>query len=884
MQTRGLTDAQAHASLQKYGSNRLSQAQTQSFGKKLLQNLGDPMIKILCAALLVNVVFVILGESEWYDAVGIALAVILATLVSTFSEYKNENAFQRLQEEASRIHCKVYRNGDITQIAIDDLVAGDCVLLQTGDKVPADGVIVEGSIKVDQSVLNGESAEAEKVALPQGVQPALGGDAPIDFLDQSSVYRGAVVCSGEAVMTVTVVGDASVYGKIAGELQSQEDRESPLKVKLTALAKTISRFAYIGGIAIAVIMLVNSIFIQNHWDMALVSAFCANGAQLFKAILDAVMLAIIIVVMAVPEGLPLMIAIVSALNMRKMLKDNVLVRKIAGIETAGSLNLLFSDKTGTITKGLLEAVTFVDGSGAAVGDFSQLQPDQAALLSLCVRGNNGAVVSGADGKLLGGNATDRALLAFVHGKDAPEDFSVTQSIPFNSTDKFSAAEVSRTGGSSLTLVKGAPEKLLRHCRQYIDANGDTQPLGEAHALLQAMDALTDRAIRLLALAICDTPLAPGNMPAGEYTLVGIMGIRDDVRPESVSAIAEVHAAGVQVVMITGDRKQTAMAIAREAGLLTDSGIVWTSDELQHKTDDEVRAAFADLRVIARALPSDKSRLVRIGQELGLVVGMTGDGVNDSPALKKADVGFAMGSGTEVAKEAGDIVILDDNFNSIDRAILYGRTIYNNICKFIIFQLTINVSAVLISCLAPLLGCVEPLTIIQILWVNLVMDTLAAIAFGSEPALPRYMQEAPKRRDQRIVNGRMWGSILTGAVWVVLVSLFLLLSPVADGWFRPSPTHNYLLTGYFTFFIFSAVFNAFNARTDRLNLLEGLGQNKMFLRVIGLIVIVQVLLVYVGGNVLRCYGLTLSEWGIALGLAATILPIDLARKALLSRRS
>ena len=360
--------------------------------------------------------------------------------------------------------------------------------------------------------------------------------------------------------------------------------------------------------------------------------------------------------------------------------------------------------------------------------------------------------------------------------------------------------------------------------------------------------------------------------------MGILGIRDDVRPESIEAIQEVHHAGVQAVMITGDRKDTAVAIAKEAGLLTSNNdVVLTSDELLALSDEEVKSKIKDLRVIARALPSDKSRLVKLAQELNLVVGMTGDGVNDSPALKKADVGFAMGGGTEVAKEASDIVILDDNFTSIDKAILYGRTIFNSIRKFIIFQLTINVAAVLVSFISPLLGMENPLSITQILWVNLVMDTLAALAFGGEPALKRYMKEQPKRRDEAIVSKYMWTQIITGSLWIFLLSIGMLVLHEANAFFRDDPSNKYLLTGYFAFFIFISVFNAFNARTEQFNLFDNIKGNSGFLKILSLIVVVQICMTYFGGNILRCYGLTATEWLFILVLAFTIIPIDLIRK-------
>ena len=882
MNIKGLNDEEVKKSREEHGDNRLTEVESESFWDKLKGNLGDPMIKILCVALVINIIFAFLGQTEWYESAGIALAVALATLVSTFSEYRNENAFQKLQEEASKIKCKVYRNDDIEEIAIDDIVVGDCILLQSGDKIPADGKLIDGNIKVDQSVLNGESKEATKKPMPDDYVEE---NTAMDFLNPYKVFRGTVVCSGNGTMCVTTVGDKSVYGQIASELQADDDRESPLKLKLGNLADSISKFGYIGGLAIAIAFLFQRIVIHNNFDINSIIAYCGNWMQLLNDIVGAVILAVIIIVMAVPEGLPLMIAIVSALNMGKMLKDNVLVRKIVGIETAGSLNILFSDKTGTITKGQLEAVAFVDGKGKQYNSYEEVTGELRKLLSLSIHQNTNAMITTHDDKIkiIGGNATERAVLGFA-AKDTYEGVERIHSIPFNSDNKYSATHVH--GDYHLTLIKGAPERIINKCQYYFDDNGQKQAFSDRKVVEDQIDVLANRAIRVLALAVTDSELDEEGLPEGEWTLVGVIGIRDEVRPESVTAIAEVQNAGVQVVMITGDRKDTAVAIAKEAGLLKDEkDIVLTSEELQNLDDEKLKEMLPNIKVISRALPSDKSRLVKVAQELNLVVGMTGDGVNDSPALKKADVGFAMGGGTEVAKEASDIVIMDDNFSSIDKAILYGRTIFNSIRKFIIFQLTINVAAVLISFVSPLLGMENnPLSITQILWVNLVMDTLAALAFGGEPALKRFMKERPKRRDENIVSGYMWSSILTGSIWVFALSLFMLLTPFAKAIFREGANDKYLLTGYFAFFIFVAVFNAFNARTDKLNLFENIGKNKGFLRIILLITVVQVLMTYLGGVILRCFGLTINEWIFVIIAAITIIPVDLVRKIIVGSKN
>lgn len=874
----GLTDIEVKESLEKYGSNRLTEVKGEGFFKKLLGNFRDPMIIILCVALAINIIIVCFGEAEWYEPVGIAIAVLLATLVSTFSEYRNENAFRKLQEEASKIKCKVYRNGILVEISIDDLVVGDCVLLQTGDKLPADGVLIEGSLSLDQSALNGESKEAKKNATNKEV--SFEGD--LDFLDEHKLFRGSTVVGGNGVMRVAVVGDKSVYGKIATELQENDERPSPLKVKLAKLAKSISRFGYFGGIAIAVAYLFLKFFLENHFNGAEIATYFSadNWGVIVGDCVEGVMLAVIIIVMAVPEGLPLMIALVSALNMGKMLKDNVLVRKIVGIETAGSLNLLFSDKTGTITKGKLEVVTSFGGD-CNESDANLLPDHIKKPLVNNILFNTSAIISGTnkDRQVVGGNTTDRALVSFFISEQ-PEKLTVIDKIPFDSANKYSASYLS----DGFSYIKGAPEKLLPRCKKYIADNGEIKDI-QIDKINQKINELASRAMRVLMFAKCEgNQIVEQNLQGDEYILIGLVGIRDEVRPESITAIKQVQDAGIQVVMITGDRKETAVAIAKEAGIIKhESDLVFTSDELNKMSDEEISDVLENIRVIARALPSDKSRLVEIGKNKGLVVGMTGDGVNDSPALKKADVGFGMGGGTEVAKEASDIVILDDNFSTIAKAVLYGRTIYLNIRKFVIFQLTINIAAVLISFISPFLGIDEPLTIIQILWVNLVMDTLAALAFGGEPSLERYMRDKPKRRDGNIVNHNMWGQIITDAVWIFLVGLtVLLLSMYVPQFAQLFPIEGKISvshTAFFTFFIMAAIFNAFNARTDSYNLFDNILKNKGFIICMGIIFVIQILITQFGGVIFQCTGLNIIQWLIVFGLSITIIPIDLLRKAI-----
>lgn len=865
----GLTTEEASKALSEQGNNALTQPPRETFWDKLWENFKDPIIRILILALLVNVVFVYMGHGDWIETMGIFLAIILATFVSTYSEYSNENAFQKLQEEASRIRCKVWRDGEPVELHIDDIVVGDAVILEAGDKVPVDGILLDGDVKLDQAALNGESKEAHKLIAPPDFT---WGDGTIDFLDEHKLFRGSVVVEGQGIMQAVKIGDSSIYGQLTQELKDDE-RDSPLKLKLKGLAHHISQFGYAGGVLIALAVMLHKAYLYGDFG-----AYFANTPLLLSDLVQAVILGIIIIVMAVPEGLPLMIAIVSSLNMKKMLRDNVLVRKLVGIETAGSLNLLFTDKTGTITKGKLEVVRFIAGDRQEYPAFDVLPAKLKGFTYQNVVLNTSAAVS--DGAMVGGNMTERALSNYVGSYRMEEMLHRDKFIPFNSANKYSWAAVSGNG-ERYCLAKGAPEKLILQTSHYWDAEGNRQPLTEEmkKTLDDRMLELAADAIRMLALCTYESDIEGDELPADGLTLVGILGIRDEVRPEAIEAIAEVQDAGVQIVMITGDRRETAVAIAKDAGLLQrPNELVWTSAELAEMSDEQVKLELHKLRVVARALPMDKSRLVRLAQEMNLVVGMTGDGVNDSPALKKADVGFAMGSGTEVAKEAGDIVILDDNFLSIKQAILYGRTIYNSICKFIVFQLTINFSAVAINFIAPFIGIDKPLTITQILWINLVMDTLAALAFGGEPALEKYLREKPKDRSAPIVSKKMLSTITMGGVYMTFIAILFYKSSYVDHLFRNAPDHIYTYTGFFCTYIFMAVANGFNVRVSGLNLLEHIDKNKGFLNVMALIVAIQVLLTYVGGRILRTTPLNLHEWSVVVLFGLSIIVVDLLRKS------
>ncbi len=872
---KGLTQDEVKRSRLEHGTNALTCKEPPGFWTKYFEKFSDPIIIILLVALGINVVFTFLGKVDWFECFGIFLSVLISTFVGAFSEYKNEGTFQKIQDEASKIRCKVYRDGVLREISGNELVKGDYVLLESGNLIPADGEIFRGLISVDQSALNGESKEIKKAFSNSTVNA--GHTIGLDFWDKTSLFRGSVVCSGQCIMKILEVGDRTVYGKLNHEA-SVEDRKSPLQVKLAHLANKISYFGYIGALAVTALCMIERISSRLGGNFAQIGSYFADSVGVISDLISSIIVGITVIVVAVPEGLPLMIAIVCSLNMKKMLKSNVLVRKLIGIETAGSINILFSDKTGTITCGKLKAISFIDGSGKETSHFSALSTPIKQLLYISCTQNSSAKYSGKN--ILGGNATEKALLEFVQDyKDNPISLAVLNEDIFSSERKFSQARVK--GDFNGVLVKGAPEKILKNCRYYYNKHGERVSLDNISALSKAIDSKASHTIRMLAIATGDN-FVSGELPQN-LTLVGLVGIRDDLRPSVKASVAEMKRAGIQTVMITGDKKETAVAIAREAGIFdSPENIALTSDELNAMSDEEIADILKNLRVVARALPSDKSRLVRIAQSLGMVAGMTGDGVNDLSALKLADVGFAMGSGADITRESGDIVILDDNFSSIKKAVLYGRTIYKSIKKFVAFQMTINIAAVSVSILGPIVGIDKPLGITQMLWVNLVMDTLAAIAFGGEGAQSRYMLEKPRPRDEDIIDRRMWSAIAVDGLFISAVSLFMFISQDIYYSFRASNNDTVFLTGYFSYFVFSCIFNAFNARTDEIDLTEHISMNKPFIFIILLICIVQILMTYFGGAFIGTAGLDLKEWSIVLSMAILIIPVDIVRKLLIQK--
>ena len=853
---KGLTNEEVVKSRLEFGTNELDIKKQKKFLNLLLESLGDPIIKILLIALAVKTIF-LFKDFDFYETIGIFIAILLATFISTISEYGSEKAFNKLQEDSLKLKSKVRRDDSIQEIFINEIVKNDIVLLETGDKIPADGVLLKGYLEVDESMLNGETKEAKKYSLVGEIK------------DNNKLYRGTTVYSGYGEMQVLNIGTSTLYGKIALELTEKEPT-SPLKSRLVDLAKIISKIGYIGALLVTLAYLYSKIVISNNYDLVLIKETITNFRLMADYLIYSLTLSVTIIVVAVPEGLPMMITLVLSSNMKKMLKENVLVRKLVGIETAGNINVLLTDKTGTLTKGKLEVISILDSNLKEL-KINDVKSNKLYFDNMYY--NNDSCFNDQT-EVVGGNITDKAILKYI-GLSPTLKKNIVNKKHFDSTSKYSSASLNDK--TLITYFKGASEVLIPKCSKYL-VNNQERTLINKNFIEEKIKEITKKGIRVLVMAY-----KKGNEELSNLVFLGLILLKDELRDEAKQGVSLIKSASIKVVMITGDSKETAKNIAKEVGILdNENDLVLTSKELNELSDDKLLEKLDNLKVVSRALPSDKTRLVKLYQKKDLIVGMTGDGVNDAPALKNADVGFSMGSGSEVSKEASDIIILDNNILSISKAILYGRTIFKSIRKFIIYQLSVNATALILSIIGPFIGVTTPITIVQMLWLNMIMDTLSALAFSYEPALLEYMMEPPKKKNEKIINSYMYNEIILTAIYSSLLCILFLKLPIVHEYFRTNNNNKYLMTAYFAMFIFIGIFNSFNARTYRINIFSNILKNKIYLIIISLIIIVQIYLIYFGGDLFRTYGLTAKEFLIILLISLSVWPVDGIRKMILKK--
>lgn len=867
----GLTDKQVEESKSKYGTNELSKKEPESVWSMFLNAMKDVCILVLLGALGVKVVLTILGiivpalnsGNDALEIISIVMAIALATGFSTLSEYRNSSRSEALQEEYNKSYAKVMRNGKLISILTSEIVKDDIVLVQAGDKIPVDGLILQGSLKVSQAALNGESRDESK-SETDSMEEA----ESTDYSSKSKVFMGSVVTSGEAYIIATVVGDSSELGKINKALNDgdEEERKDSTTLKLEVLVGQIGKLgsacAVIAGILDVVLSIVRA-----------VEPISAISVVLLLA--SAVMLGASILIMAIPEGLALIVSLVQSMNTESMYKKNILVSHKAAFADSAFMNLLFSDKTGTITGGKLELVEFITGNGNIVETITNRDFIEAITV------NNLAKIS--EGKAIGSNNMDRALLTYAMKNgydDSKNDPSKVKEISgFDSEKKCATVEMN----DGTVYWKGATENIIDKVTHYILPDGSIKEFSST--LKEKVEAtMVEQAKRTMKL------LSVAKISGEKTILYAILCLRDNVRTDAIETVDILNQAGIQVVMVTGDAEETAVAIAKEAGILKDEStdIVLTHEELESLSDEDLKKKLPNLRVVSRAKPLDKKRLVTIAQQLENVVGMTGDGVNDAPALKQADTGFAMGDGTAVAQEAGDVVILNNSLTSIKDCILNSRTMSKSVSKFLIFQLTVNVSTLLMNIVAPILGWTEPFSIVQILWINLIMDTLAALAYGGEPILDRYMKEKPAKRTDKILTPYIKSAIGLGSIFITLGSIVILenVFGILD-FVRPENVANvetFDKTFMFAFFIYSIIFNSLNTRSENINLFEHIKDNKRFILVMGGIFILQTLLLEFGGAVFGTVPLSLKAYLVAIGLSLLIIPIDMIRKLILKSKN
>ena len=853
----GLTDAQIKNHQEKYGRNIITKKKKISFIRQFLNNLNDPIIKILLGALLINAI-VSFGKINLPETIGIAAAIFIASLVSTISEYSSSLAFEKLYSSSQNALCSVRRNGKIENISIEEITVGDIVLVSNGQKIVADGFIIDGDISCNQAHLTGESVEQHKKAC--AINSFYYEDFATDTGDKSKLFSGSIVCNGNCELIVAKIGNETLIGQLAKDLQ-EKNRPSPLKKRLGELAKSISYLGYIGAIMIAFAYLFNVFVIDSNMNTEIILAKLHDHQFLISEILHSITIAVSVVVVAVPEGLPMMITVVLSSNMKNMLKNGVLVRRLVGIETAGNLNILFTDKTGTLTTGnmTVSSIISIDKVFSNVKQLKKHTDYYNEILTCTDVACGTGIVS----------ATERAILTFF---SISKNRSNALRTPFNSKDKFSKGKL-----RDKEYILGAPEIILTKTKFALNSNFEKIELStdELYRLKDTYSSLAQSGTRVL----CCAEIINDN-----YVFIAFIGIKDPLRKDIKASISQAHDAGIQVIMVTGDNIETAISIAKDSNIINDKYIrALTSQDINKMTDNELKRILPSIAVIARALPSDKLRLVRLAEEMGLVAGMTGDGINDAPALKAADVGFAMGSGTDIAKESADIVITDDSFKSITNAVLYGRTIFESIRKFIVFQLTMNLCAMGVSLIGPFIGVENPVTVIQMLWVNIIMDTLGGLAFAGEPALESYMRRHSRSLKEKILSKKMITQIVLTGGYSLGMCIFFLKSIYVRNLFE-GKSDKYFLTVFFAMMIFCGIFNSFNARTPSANIFSHIAGNKAFLIIMTAVAIIQIMIIYFGGEIFRCVPIDKKSLLIAAVFAFSVIPADILRKLITKKGS
>lgn len=872
MNFNGLKSSEVEVSRTTYGSNKLPEPELKKWYHFAKEALTEPITMILIIIALFQLVLGAMGVMSLSEPVMIIVVLAIVTGIAIKTGLGVQKSAAELRAKTAVRYCDVVRDGNVQTINKDDLVVGDLVLLRTGQEIFADGFIVDGEISVNNAAINGETKECRKI--PSANYKHVKTTSTTAYTDQCSLFAGTVIMSGEGKMIVTDVGVNTVNGDTLVKMQTLEPPKTALDIALDHLCDFISKWGTIAAALAFVIMTITGILNAG----SLSQYFSGSILESIQKVAQNVSNALTIIVAAVPEGLPLIVKLVTKQNVSTMEKFNILAKNTGKIPELAYVNLICTDKTGTLTTGEMTSTVMINGN---CQDIFNKESSLNELIDLNICMNNSAVFD-SNGNITGGNSIDRAVLDMLSPEDAQKIQNkaiMKKRVPFSSENKFSAVTLNN-GANDFTVYKGAPEKLIKKCKFYLDNDGIVTELTEEKrkALKSHIKGLTEKAMRCIALTISDK--TDDGLP-DEMNLLGVIGVVDPVRNEVPEAVKIAHKAGIQVIEITGDCMETAKAVAMEAGIYKPGDLAVTNDEFEAMSDVKVKEIIPQLRVISRCSPNTKLRLVTLAQEIGMSVAMTGDGVNDAPALKKADVGFGMQDGSDVAKEAADIVLTDNNFASVVKAVELGRTFMHNIMMFLEFQLPINISLLILSMVFPIIsGGSALLAAVQILIVNIIMDSLNSLSFGGEPPKEEYMNEEPIMKGSGLfIRGAKGRIALSSIVFIALFGV-ITFGPVGNMF----ATKLSAMTARFALLCLMAVFNGFTIRTDSMNLFKGIKNNKLFVYIaLGIFAMAVVLCNFVG-NLVQTTPMDVKQWIVVLVTAFMVVPVDWIRKAICKKGS
>lgn len=861
----GLSSKEVLKSRELHGSNKLPEPKLDKWYDLAKEALSEKITMILIAIAVLQLFLGVMGVMDLSDPIMILVVLAIVTCIAVKTGLGVQKSAAELRAKTSVRYCDVIRDGKVQTINKDELVVGDLVCVGMGQEIFADGYLLEGKISVNNAAINGETKECKKTPIEGYVhKKTTSTDA---YTNQNCLFAGTTVMSGEGKMIVTDVGVNTVNGDTLVKMQTLEAPKTALDIALDNLSDFISKWGTIAAVITFAVLTISGIAQVGFGEY-----FSGGILNIIQKIAQNFSVALTIIVAAVPEGLPLIVKLVTKQNVKTMEKFNILAKNPGKIPELAYVDIICTDKTGTLTTGIMTPKKIIDGFGNDVNKDSVLWNNIKANISL----NNSATFD-SENNITGGNSIDRAVLSLVNPEtyaDIQKKYPVKLKQVFNSSNKYSAF----TTKDGVTYYKGAPEKLIEHCTKVMDSSGEIVDNNDNDKLSNTITAMTSNAMRCIAVTMADGDLVENEIP-NDMTFLGIIGVVDPVRDEVPSAVKTAHKAGIQVIEITGDCIETAVAVATECGIYKNGDLALTNDEFEAMSDDEVKSIIPRLRVISRCSPNTKLRLVTLAQEIGKSVAMTGDGVNDSPALKRADVGFGMQSGSDVAKEASDIVLTDDNFASVVKAVELGRTFMHNIMMFLEFQLPINISLLILSVIYPMIATGALLASVQILIVNIIMDSLNSLSFGGEPPKDEYMTEKPiKKGSGLFIRGAKKRIAISTVAFIALYGI-ITFSPIANMFV----TETEAITARFALLCFMAVFNGFNIRTEHINLFDGIGKNKLFSAIAIGIFVMTFALCNFAENLIKVTALDFKHWVVVVILAFMVIPIDLIRKIIEKKR-